>query len=100
MDLNNLSLSKLKTLKKNVDIAIADFEARKKREALAEIEKKAADLGFSLSELLGGTKAKKVSPPKYRNPANPDQTWTGKGRAPKWIVELDAKGISRDTALI
>lgn len=24
--------------------------------------------------------------PKYRNPENPDQTWTGRGIAPKWIA--------------
>lgn len=26
--------------------------------------------------------------PKYRNPANPDQTWTGRGKSPLWAQEL------------
>ncbi len=26
--------------------------------------------------------------PKYRNPGNPDQTWTGRGRKPKWVNEV------------
>lgn len=30
--------------------------------------------------------------PKYRDPANPDNTWTGRGRMPKWVAELSAKG--------
>lgn len=30
---------------------------------------------------------KTVGEPKYRNPDNPEQTWTGKGRAPAWFVE-------------
>lgn len=101
MNLNTLSLKELKKLRKDVDTAIADFENRKKREALAELEKKAAELGFSLSELTGKAgKVKKVSPPKYRNPNDPDQTWTGRGRIPLWMKEYEAKGGSRDDALI
>lgn len=99
MDLNTLSLSELKALKKDVEKAIGDFEARKKREALAELEKKAAELGFTVAELLGG-KAKKISAPKYRNPADPSQTWTGRGRIPAWMKEFEAAGNSRDDALI
>ncbi|MDO8973824.1 H-NS histone family protein [Reyranella sp.] len=30
-------------------------------------------------------KGKKV-PPKYRNPANKTETWTGRGRQPKWVA--------------
>jgi DNA-binding protein H-NS len=36
---------------------------------------------------------------KYRNPANPEQTWTGRGVSPTWIQELKAAG-TLDTALI
>jgi len=43
MDLNTLSLKELKKLRKDVDKTIADFEDRKKREARAELEKKAAE---------------------------------------------------------
>lgn len=30
--------------------------------------------------------------PKYRNPNNTEQTWSGRGRAPKWAAELKAEG--------
>ena len=30
--------------------------------------------------------------PKYRDPANPDQTWTGRGRTPAWVQALQAAG--------
>ena len=36
----------------------------------------------------GALAGKKVAP-KYRNPANPEQTWTGRGKAPKWIDGKD-----------
>jgi len=100
MDLNTLTLKELKKLRKDVSKAIDDFENRKKREALAELEKKAAEMGFSLSDLASVGKVKKVSPPKYRNPADSDQTWTGRGRIPQWMKDLESAGGSRDTALI
>jgi DNA-binding protein H-NS len=28
-----------------------------------------------------------VNPPKYRNPDNPEQTWSGHGKRPKWVVD-------------
>ncbi len=30
-------------------------------------------------------RAKSSRPPKYRNPNDPTQTWTGRGKAPKWL---------------
>ena len=27
--------------------------------------------------------------PKYRNPNNPEQTWTGRGKPPRWIKEME-----------
>ena len=41
---------------------------------------------------------KKVAP-KYRNPSNPEQTWTGRGVAPTWVQALKAAG-NLDSALI
>jgi DNA-binding protein H-NS len=38
-----------------------------------------------------GRKLCKVAP-KYRNPANPKETWTGRGKQPRWMAELTAKG--------
>lgn len=37
------------------------------------------------------TAGKKVAP-KYRNPANPEQAWTGRGRTPLWVQELQNAG--------
>ena len=46
----------------------------------------------------GGLAGKKVAP-KYRNPANPEQTWTGRGVSPSWVQSLKAAG-TLDSALI
>jgi DNA-binding protein H-NS len=36
--------------------------------------------------------------PKYRGPNG--ETWAGRGRAPRWLAELEAKGRKRESFLI
>lgn len=47
-----------------------------------------------------GRSTGKVVPPKYRNPANEKDTWTGRGRQPRWLAAEIAKGRSLDEFLI
>lgn len=102
IDFNNLSLKELKDLQSQVAKAIASYEDRQKKKALAELEEKAREMGFSLSELTGGAGKRKraPAPPKYANPADPSQTWTGRGRRPKWMEEALKAGKSPDDMLI
>ena len=37
------------------------------------------------------TAGRKVAP-KYRDSVNPQNTWTGRGRMPRWVADLEAKG--------
>jgi DNA-binding protein H-NS len=95
MDLNNLSLSELKKLHSDVTKAIDGYEDRKKKEARAELEAKAKEMGFSLAELLGDVPKEKkrgTVAAKYSHPENSGLTWTGRGRQPKWVVEALASG--------
>lgn len=39
---------------------------------------------------------KTVNPPKYRNPANPAQTWTGHGKRPQWFTDAQKRGKEKD----
>lgn len=92
-DLEDLDLAELKSLQKAVAKAIGEFQDRKKREARIAAERAAAELGFTLEELAGLSKGKKPkNPAKYRNPADPTQTWSGRGRKPGWINEAEAAG--------
>ncbi len=87
MDLNGLSLKELKDLQAQVAKAIATYEDRKKKEALAELEERARAMGFTLAELTGVQVARKRAPAsaKYANPENPSETWSGRGRKPRWF---------------
>ncbi len=88
IDLNSLSLKELKELQSSVNKAVNGFEDRKRKEALSQVEEAARALGFTLSELTGTAVPRKRSPavPKYANPANKSETWSGRGRKPRWFA--------------
>jgi DNA-binding protein H-NS len=93
VDLDAMSLKELKELHVQVGKAISGFEDRKKQEAISVLEEKAKALGFSLNELIGAAPVRKRKPArvKYANPSNSSETWTGRGRKPRW-VEAALKG--------
>ena len=82
---------------------------------IVQMAKEAALTASDISKSLGagkaakGTKAPKAAKkgtlagkkvaPKYRNPANAEQTWTGRGVSPTWVQELKTAG-KLDSALI
>ncbi len=87
IDLEKMSLKELKALQVQVTRHIADFEERRKREARKELEDRARDLGFSLEEIVGAKPSRKRAPvkAKYANPADRSETWSGRGRRPRWV---------------
>ncbi len=99
MDLSKHSLEDLKALKKDVEKAIGDFTKRKRSEAMKEIQAVAKKHGLSVDDIVGGkAKGKKSkAPAKYRNPANPDQEWSGRGRQPAGFKAALAAGKKPET---
>ncbi len=98
MDLEKLSLAELTDLQAQVARAIISHKERQKREALAELEERAKTLGFSLSELVGaGTQnRRRTARDLYANPDNALETWSGRGRRPRWIAAALQCGKSLD----
>ena len=60
---------------------------------------KPAKAGKAPKAAKKGVLAGKKVAPKYRNPVNPEQTWTGRGVSPTWVQALKAAG-TLDSALI
>lgn len=101
IDLETLSKDELKQLKTDVEKALKTIDTRRKAEAKRAAELAAKEFGFSLEEILsaGGTKGSKGAP-KFANPGDPSQTWTGRGRKPNWVIEaLDSGKSLEDLAL-
>lgn len=92
IDLDNMSLRELRDLRNKLDRAISTFEERRKREALAAAESAVREFGFNLADLTTGKQARAKIAPKYANPEDPSQTWTGRGRKPRWVQEYLSAG--------
>jgi len=85
--IDELSLKELKDLQRQIGKAIDGFQDRKKQQAILMLEEQAHALGFSLADLAVSAEARKRMPAKvkYANPDNGTDTWTGRGRRPRWI---------------
>jgi len=58
--------------------------------------------GFAIEDVFAGGRhgmRRKVKP-KYRNPADPSQTWTGRGKRPRWYAAALAAGKKERDLLI
>ncbi|MEO1026013.1 MAG: H-NS histone family protein [Pseudomonadota bacterium] len=99
LDLTKLSLDELKSLSKDVDRAIGDFQKRKRSEAMKEIQAVAKKHGLSVEDIVGGkAKGKKGrTPAKYRNPDDQSQEWSGRGRQPAWFKAAVSAGKAPET---
>ena len=97
IDLSKLSLDDLKALRKNVEKEIKEFKSRAKMAALKDLQAVAKKHGLSVEEIIGkkGKAKKAAAPAKYRNPSDPNQTWSGRGRQPAWYKEAVSKGKSQ-----
>jgi len=119
IDLSGLSARELgaliRTAKKQQTIVAKRRPIIKVR---AQLTKLAKVEGYTIEELFGGAspapRARKAAKapskaagrklgkvaPKYRNPANSKETWTGRGKQPRWLAELTAKGKKVEDYLI
>lgn len=102
IDLNSLSLKELKDLQSAVNKAVTGFDDRKRKAALSQVEDAARALGFTLSELTGTAVPRKRSPavPKFANPANTSETWSGRGRKPRWFAAALKSGKKQEQMAI
>jgi DNA-binding protein H-NS len=57
--------------------------------------------GFTIDELFGKRgRGKGTVAVKYRDPRNPANTWTGRGRMPRWMAAAVKGGSKRDDFLL
>lgn len=102
-NLSELSLKQLLDLEKRVQKSIADAQQKEKTEIFAKMRELANDAGLSMDDFVGGKgkgkgrgKLKSPSVAKYRNPDNAEETWTGRGRKPNWLVAKLKKGATME----
>ena len=103
-DLENMSYAELTEMESK----LARLKLEKQNQERAAVKERilaiAKDAGFDIQELFGrgrgAAKGGKVAP-KYRDPKNPENTWTGRGRMPRWMTAATKGNKSkRDDFLI
>lgn len=90
--IDDLNADELLELRNEIDSRIEDAKAEK----INQLAEQMKQWGISSTDLNGHAKTHKKLPMKYRNPDNPDEMWSGKGRAPNWVKNYEAYGKSRD----
>jgi DNA-binding protein H-NS len=104
-DLTVLSDDDLAVLIGLVEQELSARRERKRAEFFLSIREQAQALGVAPEEVVAELNRKDQRPahdrrakvaPKYRNPANPAETWAGRGVKPKWMQALLAQGKSMD----
>lgn len=78
--------------RESLDKQIEEARSRENTDAIAKVRALVADFGLTAQDVFGtpkkaGKTGVKVAA-KYRNPATGD-TWTGRGKPPKWIEGKD-----------
>lgn len=106
----SIDLSQLDTHQLDELIGQAQREKeRRKRSNMAEVRRElrqlARERGYTIEELFGfGSGAadsdRGKAAPKYRNPDNPAETWSGRGRKPRWFEQALQRGFSAESMLI
>ena len=95
INVDKLSLKDLIDLELKVKKAIVTARERERSEVKSKVEEMIEEAGFSVEEIFtrgrGAMKGRTVAP-KYANPADKTETWTGRGRKPKWLVAKLSKG--------
>jgi DNA-binding protein H-NS len=114
---------------KELDALINEAKKRKntlsRRKSIGVVRQKLTQLakaeGYTIAELFGGAPAVRTSKPangapkarkttkgyklgkvapKYRNPANTEETWAGRGKPPRWLATYLDQGRQIDEFLI
>lgn len=100
VSLDSLSIADLNKLKNTIDATIVN----KKQTELVELRQKVDQLinnsPFTLQEVLEAKPERKPVKPKYKNPNDPTQMWTGRGRRPRWVEDCLHNGMDLSDILI
>lgn len=87
--LDLLTSAELRKLRDSIDLKIRSAQEEDlatAREMILDIARKAGMTPLELVEMAKGTrKTTKPAVVKYKNPKT-DETWTGRGRKPSWLV--------------
>ncbi len=103
VDISKLSAKELEQLRASIDGTIEARRVEERKKVIDQIRGILAENGMTWEDLprtrASGGKGSKVAP-KYRDPKNAANTWSGRGRKPKWVEAHLAAGGSLESLAI
>ncbi|MFK7256861.1 H-NS histone family protein [Acinetobacter baumannii] len=105
LDISPLSIQELKDLQVQAEQLISQKKDQAIEDAYNQVNEIAESVGLTINQLLeiGSQKVKKARKsvePRYRNKKDVDQTWTGRGKQPRWLVAEIENGAKLEDFLI
>lgn len=101
--IEHLETPYLEALAQRLQKHIAERRITERAAATEQIRKIAASVGMSVEQLITPLKNSQISgakskrPAQFADPRDPiNNTWSGSGRAPKWVKELETLGTTRE----
>jgi DNA-binding protein H-NS len=95
-DLAMMTTAALWSLREELDAILATkLDAERQ-----ELERRLARLNGRVEQRQKARRPYPKVPPKYRNPERPSETWSGRGKQPRWVGAHLRSGMKVDDLLI
>lgn len=107
-ELSNLTYAELMELSRRLDLEIADKRTEELKVLADGYVKKIQAAGFTVLEAAQALrpylqdrqedkgKSRSSATVLFRDPANPENTWSGRGRPARWLADYETSGRGRD----
>jgi DNA-binding protein H-NS len=92
--LEKLSYGELGELRNRVDRLMIEKQSAARDELRQKVTALVKDHGLSIQDLFGKGRKGAVAV-RYRDPKNPENTWAGRGRMPRWLVAATKGGKAK-----
>lgn len=87
LDIENLNINELQELIQQAETLIIRKQENQMMEAYKQFENIAKECNSTISEILeAGRELASKRSIRYANPENKEETWTGRGRKPLWLI--------------
>lgn len=100
-NLEKFSYANLVALRTEIDALLITKQIEEKNALTQTLANIAREKGFDIEEIIGKSRKRGVVAIKYRDPENASNTWTGRGRMPRWMSAATKKrGVKKEDFLI
>jgi DNA-binding protein H-NS len=95
-NLENMSFAELAKMQADIERMKVEKQNAERNAVRQQLIDTAKEHGFDIHDLFGKTRKMpgKVAI-KYRDPSNPGNTWTGRGRMPRWMAAATKGGKAK-----